>query len=82
MPFNGSHQVRADSRGLFIENIRSESIQLEKGFNLSAFAPWIYLGDSWRIPGDYSIPLLKERNLYEEVRKYPVMGRKRGVVHN
>ena len=82
MPFNGSHQVRADSKGLFIENIQSEPIQLEKGFNLSAFAPWIYLGDSWRIHGNYSIPLLKERKLYEVVRKDPAIGRKKGVVHN
>jgi hypothetical protein len=42
----------------------------------------MYLGDSWRIPGDYTIPLLKERELYEQVRKDPTLGRKRGVVHN
>jgi hypothetical protein len=82
MPFNGSHQVRADSRGLFIENIRSETIEPEEGFKLSAFAPWMYLGDSWRIKGDFSLPLLKERKLYEEVRKEPAIGRKSRVVHN
>jgi len=81
MPFNGSHQVRADSRGLFIENIRSEPIQTEKDFKLSAFAPWIYLGDSWRIQGDFSIPLLKERKLYDQVNREPALGRTRGVVH-
>jgi hypothetical protein len=81
MPFNGSHQVRADSQGLYIENIRSEPIQPEKGFSLSAFAPWMYLGDSWKIRGDFAIPLLKEHRLYEEIRKEPAIAGKRGVVH-
>jgi len=82
MPFNGSHRVRADSKGLFIENIRSETIEPEDGFKLSAFAPWIYLGDSWKIQGDFALPQLKERKLYEQVRKEPALGRARGVVHN
>jgi len=82
MPFSGSHQVRADSRGLFIENMRSEPIQLEKGFSLSSFAPWKYFGDAWRIEGDYRIPVLKEKKIYEETRKNPALGKKNGVVHN
>jgi hypothetical protein len=81
MPFNGSHQVRADSTGLFIEGMRSEPTQLEKNYTLSAFAPWIYLGASWKIRGDFSIPVLKARTLYEEIRKDSAVGRKKGVVH-
>ena len=56
--------------------------QLEKGFSLSAFAPCKYLGDAWRIEGDYRIPVLKEKKIYEEARKNPDLGRKRGIVHN
>jgi hypothetical protein len=82
MPFNGSHQVRADSKGIFIEKMKSEPIQLENGYSLSAFAPWLYLGDSWKIQGDYSLPVLKAKALYDEACKDPALARKKRVVHN
>jgi len=82
MPFNGSHQVRADKSGLFIEGMQSEPIQLEKGFSLSAFAPWIYLGNSWKIAGDYAIPRLKNRKLYEEARNNPDLRRINAVMYH
>ena len=40
--------------------VLSEPIQTEKGFELSAFAPWMYLGNSCKLQGDFSIPQLKE----------------------
>jgi hypothetical protein len=82
-----SHAVQRESsgasrqHGLFIEGMRSEPTQLEKNYTLSAFAPWIYLGASWKIRGDFSIPVLKARTLYEEIRKDSAVGRKKGVVH-
>ena len=45
---------------LNVDLVLSKPIQPEKGFKLSAFAPWMYHGDFWRLQGDFSIPQLKE----------------------
>jgi len=45
---------------LNVDLVLSESIQSEKGFKLSAFAPWTYLGVSWRLQGDFSISQLQK----------------------
>jgi len=80
-PFNGSHEVLANSKGLFIIGMQSEKIEPEKGYSLSAFAPWVYLKDAWQIRGDFSLPVIKDRKRYESIRTSLDSARKSGVVH-
>jgi len=61
LPFSGSHEVVADRKGLYIRTIRSEKIELEPGYTLSALAPWVYLKDAWQVKGDFSLPFVGGR---------------------
>lgn len=81
MPFYGSHEVLADRKGLFIKGMRSEKIEPEQGYPLSAFAPWVYLKDAWQIRGDFSLPVIKDRKRYEEFRASYDYARKSEIVH-
>ena len=81
LPFNGSHEVIANRTGLFIKGMRSEKIEPERGYTLSALAPWVYLKDAWQIPVDFSLPAVKDRNRYESFRNSPEAAVKSGVVH-
>jgi len=55
--FSGSYRVRADAGGLHIFGIRADGpIEVEEGARLIDFAPWLFLGDIWRVEGDFSIP--------------------------
>lgn len=81
LPFNGSHEVFANRSGLYIRGMRSEKIELEQGYSLAAFAPWVYLKDSWKIKGDFSLPVIKERKRYELLRANPDQTRRSGIVH-
>jgi hypothetical protein len=78
--FNGSHEVLADKSGLFIKGIKSEKIEPEKGYSLSAFAPWFYLKDAWQIKGDFSIPVIKDRQQYELLKSRPDSIHRPGIV--
>jgi hypothetical protein len=80
-PFSGSHTVLADRSGLFIRDMRSESIQPEIGYTLSAFAPWVYLKDKWQVKGDFSLPEIRDRKGYEAARTDPERSRKAGMLH-
>jgi len=80
-PFSGSHDVLANRKGLFITKMQSEKIELEKGYTLSAFAPWVYLKDSWQIQGDFSLPEIRDRKQFEVFRASLDNTRKSGVVH-
>lgn len=82
MPFNGSHEVLADRNGLFIKGMRSEKIEPEQGYSLSAFAPWVYLKDAWRIRGDFSLPVIKDRKRYETFRDSPDTRENAGIMHH
>lgn len=56
-PFQGSYTITADSEGLRIEALtNSTPIIPMEGYSLSDFASWLYVKDSWNIPGDFSIP--------------------------
>lgn len=81
LPFNGGHEVYADKNGLFIAKMRSEKIEPEPGYRLSAFAPWVYLKDKWQVRGDFSLPVIKERKGFEAARGDIVAARRSGVVH-
>ena len=81
MPFSGSHSVIAGSRGLFIRDMRSEKIELIDGYRLSSLAPWFYLKDKWSIEGDFSLPQLKDRKLYQRVGSDVAKARSAGVLH-
>ncbi len=81
-PFNGSHRVIADRTGLYVRDIKAlDQIVLEKGYKLSAFAPWIYLKDVWQIKGDFSLPRLKDRAAYEKMQRDPAAAREAGLTH-
>lgn len=80
-PFNGSHEVLANHKGLFIKGMQSEKIELEQGYSLSALAPWVYLKDAWQIQGDFSLPVVRDRKRFETMRANPDHTRKSGIVH-
>jgi hypothetical protein len=81
LPFSGSHEVHANRIGLFIKGMQSEKIELEPGYTLSALAPWVYLKDAWQIPGDFSLPAIRDRQRYEAFNSSLDVSRKSGVVH-
>jgi len=81
LPFSGSHEVVADGSGLFIRRMQSEKIEPEKGYTLSAFAPWVYFKDAWRIRGDFSLPVIRDRKNFEALKDNRENARKAGVVH-
>lgn len=55
-PFKGTHTIVANKKGLFIKGLQNTSpIQVMEGYTLSDFASWLYLNDSWSVPGDFSI---------------------------
>ncbi|ACM20082.1 cytochrome c, 10 heme-binding sites [Geotalea daltonii FRC-32] len=81
-PFSGSHTVIADKTGLYIKGIKAdEPIILEKGYTLSAFAPWFYLKEIWAVPGDFSLPALKDRVNYDRTKGNLPRLREDGIVH-
>ena len=82
LPFSGSHTVIADKKGLSIRDITSEKIELTDGAKLSSLAPWFYLKDKWSIKGDFSLPPLKNRKLYDRaVRGGVAKASAAGVIH-
>lgn len=68
--FSGTYRVRADGEGLRIFGIEAdEPIEVEEGARLIDFAPWLYLGDIWKVRWDFSVPgkgYGKEKDLYEK----------------
>lgn len=81
LPFSGGHEVLANHDGLFIRGMYSERITPEPGYSLSAFAPWIYLKERWRIPGDFALPAIGDRQQYETFRADAPRSRRAGIIH-
>ena len=55
-PFTGGYTIMAGERGILIESMETTSpVRPLPGYNLTDFAPWLFLKDKWRMPGDYSI---------------------------
>jgi hypothetical protein len=67
--FIGSHRIVADRDSLRIIDIKNLTpIELLPESELSDFASWVYLGDKWLVPGDFSIKTDKEKYLkYKEI---------------
>ena len=66
---------------MFIRDMQSEKIELIDGYRLSSLAPWFYLKDKWSLEGDFSLPQLKDRKLYERVGSDVAKARAAGVLH-
>jgi nitrate/TMAO reductase-like tetraheme cytochrome c subunit len=81
LPFSGGHSVIAGSRGLFIRDMQAEKIELTDGYRLSSLAPWVYLKDKWFIEGDFSLPPIKDRKLYDSVSSDGARARAAGIIH-
>jgi hypothetical protein len=81
LPFSGSHTVVANKNGLAIREMRSEKIEVSNGHQLSSLAPWFYIKDRWQIEGGFSLPQLKNRELYNLVRGNVARARQARVVH-
>jgi len=82
LPFAGSHTVVGTKKGLFIRDIRaSEAIETLDGQPLSAFAPWSFWPDSWGVKGDFTLPALKNRKLYDAVKGNSDQAKKARVLH-
>ncbi|KAF0214700.1 MAG: cytochrome c family, partial [Geobacteraceae bacterium] len=81
LPFSGGHSVVADKTGLYIRDMHSETIQPEKGYGISAFAPWVFLKYKWQVKGDFSLPPLRDRRGYEAMKSSSEKARLSGVVH-
>ncbi len=70
--FTGNYEIVADDQGLMIKDLRADStVTPFEGYELSAFASWLYVKDSWRAPGDFRIPgtpsrVSESRLLYEQ----------------
>ena len=78
-PFDGRHTVIADKDGLFIMDMKvTSAIKVKEGWKLSDFAPWYYLKDKWLVKGDFSIPMVMNRAVYEIGRKQYEEGLKSG----
>jgi hypothetical protein len=81
-PFSGSHLVVADGKGLYIRDIKAQDkIVVEKGYTLSAFAPWVYLKDVWQIKGNFSLPPIKDRVLYQKMKNDAAQAKSAGLLH-
>jgi hypothetical protein len=74
-PFTGGYRIVADDRGLRIEDMETTSpVKVLPGYTLTDFAPWLFLKDKWKMPGDFSIKTDREKyigynSLSERVRK-------------
>ncbi|HEY6874694.1 MAG TPA: cytochrome c3 family protein [Geobacteraceae bacterium] len=82
LPFDGSHTVIAGRNGLLIRGMRAKGpIEASEGQALSSLAPWFYLKDSWGIPGDFSIPPLRDLKGYGAALGDLNKARKAGLLH-
>lgn len=56
--FDGSYRVTAGADGLRIHAIEAHSpvVPVNESAKPSHFAPWLYLGDIWKITWDFSVP--------------------------
>ncbi|HEX9080055.1 MAG TPA: hypothetical protein VF795_10730, partial [Desulfuromonadaceae bacterium] len=82
LPFDGSHTVIAGKRGLFIRDMGTkEKVEASAGYTPSSLAPWLYLRERWGIPGDFSIPPLRDRATYSAAQHDLTAARRSGVLH-
>ncbi len=71
-PFEGKHTVIANKKGLFIKDMQATTeIKVKEGWKISSFAPWYYLKDKWEVKGDFSIPPIRGKAVYEKEHSRP-----------
>jgi hypothetical protein len=74
--------VVANGKGLFIRDMRAEEpVEVSEGYRLSSLAPWLYLREKWGVPGDFSLPPLKEHTTYAAAKGDPEKARVAGLLH-
>lgn len=65
-PFEGTHRIIGDEKGLRVTDLRITSeLELMHGGKTEDFAAWLHLGDIWKTPGDFSIPKSDPRKYRE-----------------
>lgn len=75
-PFTGEYRIVADEKGLRIAGLRATStLKLLPGYRMVDFAPWLFLKDEWRMPGNFSIKADPEK--YREYYKLSKAVKKR-----
>lgn len=80
-PFTGSHTVAASRNSLKIKDIQAhERVVIEKGFAMSALAPWAYL-DVWEVSGDFSIPVPHDKAHYSALKGDPKQAKAKKIIH-
>ena len=68
-PFEGMHTVIANKKGLFIKGMHETTeIKVKEGWKIEDFAPWYYLKDKWQVSGDFSIPVIRKKIVYDKER--------------
>ena len=81
-PFTGSHTVVANRKGLSIRNMKAdEELESQSGFDLTSFAPWLYLTNRWTIPGDFTLPAIRNRSYYDILKNDPLRSRRDAITH-
>lgn len=61
-PFYGSHEIVANSSGLYILNLKNDTkIDIQRAID---FAPWLY-GLEWSTPGNFAVKKLNEKTCGE-----------------
>jgi hypothetical protein len=84
-PFSGHHTVVAGRRGLAIEGmVADEEVVPAEGGDPVAFAPFLTLGDRWRLPGNFALPTLSKKGSAQLRRHGGDTGasRKAGIIHH
>ncbi len=82
-PFEGSHIVVANSKGLFILDMQATTeIKPNAGSKIEDFAPWYYLKDKWHITGNFALPPIIDQLKYQkEIQIFSVVREEGGRYH-
>lgn len=66
-PFSGGYTIKAGLDGIVLQDMRTTSeIAVLPGYKLTDFAPWLFLRNKWKVPGDFSIKT--DRKKYKAYR--------------
>jgi hypothetical protein len=60
--FKGGYKIVADNSGIRIIDMKNTTpIKLLEGYKLEDFASWIFFRDRWKMPGDFSIKIDRDK---------------------
>lgn len=61
-PFEGGYKIVADNSGIRIIDMKNRTpIRVMDGYKLEDFASWIFFKDKWKMPGDFSIKIDRDK---------------------